>query len=53
MHPCDKCKRYNKCYPRTMSRKQEEAQRQNVSDFGCRLFEELTVKEMFVKKEEH
>nr|DAJ97157.1 MAG TPA: hypothetical protein [Caudoviricetes sp.] len=53
MHPCDKCKRYNKCYPRTMSRKQEEAQRQHVSDFGCRLFEELTVQEMFVKKEEH
>ena len=53
MHPCDKCKRYNKCYPRTMSRKQAEAQRQNVSDFKCRLFEELTVKEMFVKKEEH
>lgn len=55
MHPCDKCKRYDKCYPSTMTKQQADAQRQSVVDFGCKLFKELTVPEMFgvpVRKEE-
>lgn len=42
MHICDKCKKYNQCYPM-----KGEAHRAKVVEKGCRDYRELTIKEMF------
>lgn len=50
MHICDKCKKYNKCYPMNIRPEVEEQQRAEVELGGCPTYKELTIEEMFAPK---
>ena len=52
MHLCDKCVKFNKCYPNNTW--PTKAQREEVNSKGCKDYRELTVKSMFMpKRKEH
>lgn len=45
MHLCDKCAKFNKCYPKGSWPTAE--QREAIARDGCKLFKELKVEQMF------
>lgn len=48
MHLCDKCKKFNKCFPKgTMPTMEKRAE---VELSGCKDYRELTVESMFKPK---
>ena len=48
MHLCDKCVKFNKCFPKgTMP---TEEKRTEVELYGCKDYRELTVESMFKPK---
>lgn len=51
MHICNKCRKYNKCYPHGKSKTDENVKRADIELAGCPDFNELTVEEMFGLKE--
>lgn len=45
MHLCDKCKKFNKCFPKgTMPTEEKRAE---VESLGCKDYRELSVESMF------
>lgn len=47
MYTCDKCRFYNKCYPKTMNAYDECLGKAEVEIGGCPMYKELTIDEMF------
>lgn len=47
MYTCDKCRFYNKCYPKTMNAYDERLGKAEVEIGGCPMYKELTIDEMF------
>lgn len=45
MHICDKCRKYNQCYPKNGVA--NEFKRADIELGGCPNYRELTLKEMF------
>ena len=44
---CDKCKEYDKCFPKDISPDKEALLRVEVEIGGCPCYKELTLEEMF------
>ena len=48
MHLCDKCKKFNKCFPKGTMTTEEKRAEEELS--GCKDYRELTVESMFKPK---
>lgn len=49
---CDKCRFYNKCYPRELDSYMVDLQKCEMELDGYPCYEELTINEMFAEKED-
>lgn len=49
MHLCDKCAKFNKCYPKGSWPSGDK--RKAIERNGCKYYKELTVKSMFMNEE--
>jgi hypothetical protein len=50
MHICDKCRFYNKCYPKNIDSYDESMKKAETELGGCPMYKELTIDEMFADK---